>query len=101
MHGPPCGKLLSPISLQSGNLLGNQVASFQPRPAASATGRRPVLFISHCPGPHTHSAIGPIHSTLFCVDRVVAKIALEPDPAERFFPSADSPACFASRLIES
>ena len=74
--------LLLPIRFQSGNLRGNQVGSFQPRPAASATGRRLLLFVAQCAGFHTHSAIGPIQSPLVCVDRVIAKIALEPDPVE-------------------
>src|SRR5438105_536222 len=73
--------LLLPIRFQSGNLRGNQVGSFQPRPA-SATGRRLLLFVAQCPGLHTHSVIGPIQSPLVCVDRVIAKIVLEPDPVE-------------------
>src|SRR5690242_19871719 len=92
---------LPPIRFQSGNLRGNQVGSFQPRPAASTTGRRLLPFVAYCTGLHTHSAIGPTHSPLVCVDRVIAKIALEPDPVERFHSIRGFLHCVASPVNET
>src|SRR5690242_2875341 len=62
-------------SRQSGSVVSTATDSKRNRLAARS-------FHLALPRTATHSAIGPVHLPLLCVDRVVAKIALEPDPAE-------------------